>query len=159
MRSKLGNTTIVVLVLAVLGALVYVAAVYKYDYLGYINRGEMAARASGALVDLRGSFVSLKQDELAIKQSANKAQAVSNIESPLNVQRQQLSKYIKLTDYNEELKSLAPRLMVTFEALATLELEQAESGGAGGPGDTNLSSFLSLMELLGESEASIRRLT
>ena len=164
-RNWLGNTTMIVILLAILGALIYGVSVFHNGYIQDIRRGENGRAAFQMLDEMRRSFISLKQDELALLQSNDKGRAIAAIESSINVERKNLSNYIKLTDYNEELQKMAPKFVVSYEAWASLELElvnkqaavskdpasPAENAEPGVLEERSLSSFLSLMDVLGDS--------
>ncbi len=168
-RNWLGNTTTVVFLLAILGALIYGAAVFYNGYIQDIKRGENGVAAIQVLDELRGSFLEMKQEELTLLQSTDQTRAIAGIENSINRQRQRLSTYLKLADYNEEIRSTAPKLMVSFEAWASLELDLVNSKAAlqADPGiradnsqigflvQRSLSSFLNVMDVLGEGERPI----
>lgn len=164
-----GNTTPVLLLLAVLGALIYGATVFYNGYIQDIKRGENGVAAIQELGEIRSSFLEIKQEELTLFQSTDQARAIASIESSINGQRQKLSKYLKLSGYNEELRNIAPRLMVSYEAWASIELELVNKKAAliTDPGNRvanpelgvlvqrSLSAFLNVMDVLSEGEQPI----
>ena len=168
-RNWLGNTSTVVFLLAILGALIYGVTVFHKGYIQEIKRGESGQAAIRILDEMRSSLLTLKQDESLLLQSTDKAHAVASIENAVNQERQVLSKYLKLANYNEELRMMAPRLMVSFEAWASLELELVnekaalladqgnwvENGELGILMQRNLLAFLNVMDVLGEGEKPI----
>lgn len=159
-NKSLKNRSYAVIALAVLGALIYGIIVYHNGYLNGIDRGEKANRATRSLESLRGSFLTLKQAGVSLSQSSDKARALEGMENAVQNDRRELTKYVELTSYNEELRNIAPKLMVSFEAWTALELDGPESadreGGAVMGGQRNLSAFLSLLTVLGESEGILQ---
>jgi diguanylate cyclase (GGDEF)-like protein len=166
----LGNTTMVVFLLVILGALIYGVTVFHNGYIRDIQRGENGQAAIQKLDDMKRSLLTLKQEEFQLLQSTDKARAVSGIENSINKERQVLSKYLQLANYNEELRKIAPKLMVSFEAWASLELDVvkkkaallADSGNRAENGEQEVlaqrsfSAFLNVMDVLGDGENLIQ---
>ena len=169
-NSWLGNITFVAVLLATLGALIYGVTVFQYGYFRDMQLGENGRTAIQMLDEMRRSFLTLKQEEFQLSQSTDKARAVSGIENSINEERQVLSKYLKLANYNEELQKIAPKLMISYEAWATLELElvnkeaalPAAEGNLAENGDQEVlaqrsfSAFLNVMNMLEVSEKIIQ---
>jgi len=153
--------------LAILGALIYGVTVFQYGYFRDMQLGENGRAAIQMLDEMRRSFLTLKQEEFQLLQSTDKARAVSGIENSINEERQVLSKYLKLANYNEELQKIAPKLMISYEAWATLELELeaalpsaegnlAENGEQEVLAQRSFSAFLNVMHVLEDSEKIIQ---
>ncbi len=158
-----------VLWLAILGTLLYGFTVFQYDYFRVLKRGENGQAAIQMLDQMRRPFLALKQAELHLLQSAGEASAMSNIESAIHDGRQELSEYLDLASYNEEVRKKVVLLEASYEAWVSLELElvrrrallAANSGiwtedrGLDALVHRNSSAFLTVMEVLSDGEKPI----
>lgn len=168
-NSKINNSNRLIILLAILGVVIYGAVIYISGYYQDLDRAKKAGSALAALDELRRSFVLYKEQELILLQSGDIGKATDGIQSSINQERQDLTKYIKLSDYNQELNSMAPKIWLSFEAWSSLALEMARQttaagiapeAGAGNPlqplYERSLSSYLNVMELLGDSDKVLK---
>jgi len=155
--------------LVILGALLYGFTVFRYDYFRALKRGENGQAAIQMLDQMRRPFLTLKQAELRLLQSAGENSATSGIESTIQDGRRSLSGYLESTSYNEELRKKVVHLEASYEAWVALELElvrtmeilaaapsrRSEHAMLDALVHKNASTFLAVMEVLGDGEEPI----
>ena len=155
--------------LVILGAVLFGATVFQYDFFRVLKRGENGQAAIQMLDQMRRPFLALKQAELRLLQSAGESSAISGIESAIHDGRQKLSEYLEFASYNEEVRKKVVQLEASYEAWVSLELELvrrrvflradpnmgAEHGELDALVHRNSSAFLTVMEVLGDGEKPI----
>jgi len=157
--------TWIALSLGIIGALLYGLTVFQADYFGLMKRGENGQLAIQMLDEMRRPIFELKRAELHLRQSVDKAAAISDINNTIEKGRHQLSKYLQFVKYNEVLHKRVARLEVTHEAWASLELELVrkmadkenwiEDGELYVLVNRNTSAFLEMLDVLGDGENPI----